>query len=68
MTLFDRAMSLFDRYDSAKWEPFELVVALITKSCCYILRMNTEHITASLADESNYAYCQSRNTHNIKHI
>ena len=28
----------------------------------------TEHKTASLADEGNYAYCQSRGAHNIKHI
>ena len=34
----------------------------------HILQTSTEHITASLADESNYAYCQSRGAHNIKHI
>ena len=34
----------------------------------HILRTNTEHITAPLADEGNYAYCQSRGAHNIKHI
>ena len=32
----------------------------------HILRMSTEHITAPLADEDNYAYCQSRGAHNIK--
>ena len=34
----------------------------------HILRTSTEHITALLADEENYAYCQSRGAHNIKHI
>ena len=33
-----------------------------------ILRMSTEHITAPLADEGNYAYCQSRGAHNINGI
>ena len=33
-----------------------------------ILQTNTEHITTPLADEGNYAYCQSRGAHNIKHI
>ena len=34
----------------------------------HILRTSTEHKTASLADEGNYAYCQSSGAHNIKHI
>ena len=34
----------------------------------HILRTSTEHITAPLADEDNYAYCQYRGAHNIKHI
>ena len=34
----------------------------------HILRTSTEHITAPLADGGNYAYCQSRGAHNIKHI
>ena len=33
----------------------------------HILRTSTEHITAPLVDEGNYAYCQSRGAHNIKH-
>ena len=32
----------------------------------HILRTSTEHKTASLADEGNYAYCQSSGAHNIK--
>ena len=31
-----------------------------------ILYTSTMHKTASLADEGNYAYCQSRVAHNIK--
>ena len=31
----------------------------------HILRTSTEHKTASLADEDNYAYCQSSGAHNI---
>ena len=34
----------------------------------HIFRTSTEHITAPLADEGNYAYRQSRGAHNIKHI
>ena len=34
----------------------------------HILRTSTEHITAPLDDEGNYAYYQSRGAHNIKHI
>ena len=34
----------------------------------HIFRTSTEHITAPLADEGNYAYCQFRGAHNIKHI
>ena len=34
----------------------------------HILRMSTEHKTASLADEGNSAYSQSSGAHNIKHI
>ena len=34
----------------------------------HILRTSTKHITAPIADEGNYAYCQSRGAHNIKHI
>ena len=34
----------------------------------HILRTSTEHKTASLADEDNYAYFQSSGAHNIKHI
>ena len=34
----------------------------------HIIRTGTEHITTPLADEDNYAYCQSRGAHNIKHI
>ena len=34
----------------------------------HILRTSTEHITAPLADEGNYAYCQSRGAYNIKHV
>ena len=34
----------------------------------HILRTSTEHITAPLADEGNYAYRQSRGAHNIKDI
>ena len=34
----------------------------------HILRTSTEHITAPLTDQGNYAYCQSRGAHNIKHI
>ena len=34
----------------------------------HIFRTSTEHKTASLADEGNYAYCQSSGAHNIKHI
>ena len=30
----------------------------------HILRTSTEHITAPLADEGNYAYCQSTGAHN----
>ena len=33
-----------------------------------ILRPSTEHITTPIADEDNYAYCQSRGAHQIKHI
>ena len=33
----------------------------------HILHTSTVHKTASLADEGNSAYCQSRGTHNIKH-
>ena len=33
-----------------------------------ILRTSTEDITAPLADEGNYAYCQSSGAHNIKHM
>ena len=31
----------------------------------YLCRTSTEHITAPLADEGNYAYYQSRGAHNI---
>ena len=33
----------------------------------HTLHTSTEHITAPLADEGNYACCQSRGAHNIKH-
>ena len=34
----------------------------------HILHTSTVHKTASLADEGNFAYCQSSGAHNIKHI
>ena len=34
----------------------------------HILRPSTEHKTAPLADERNFAYCQSSGAHNIKQI
>ena len=34
----------------------------------HMLQMSTEHKIASLADEGNSAYYQSRGAHNIKHI
>ena len=33
----------------------------------HILHTSTVHKTASLADEDNSAYCQSRGVHKIKH-
>ena len=34
----------------------------------HILRTSTENITAPLADDGNYVYCQSSGAQNIKHI
>ena len=34
----------------------------------HILRTSTENITAPLAEDGNYVYCQSRGAHNIKRI
>ena len=33
----------------------------------HILHTSTVHKTASLADEGNYAYCQSSGAHNIEY-
>ena len=33
----------------------------------HILHTSIAHKTVSLADEGNYAYCQSRGAHTIKH-